>query len=43
MTIAGHLNDKTFIAAVGMGTLIQNLLFSGPMNGANQGIETLVP
>jgi len=41
--VAGHLDDKILIAAVGMGNLIQNVIFSGPMNGANAGVETLVP
>ena len=39
--VAGHLNDASVLAAIGMGNLIQNCLFTAPIVGVNSAFETL--
>ena len=41
MIIAGHLEDTTLLAAIGMGNMIQNCFFVAPIMGINSAIETL--
>ena len=41
MMVAGHLNDTSLLAAIGMGNTIQNCFFVSPIYGLNSAIETL--
>jgi len=41
MVIAGHLQDTSMLAAIGMGNMIQNCFFVAPILGMNAAIETL--
>lgn len=41
MVVAGHLEDKEILAAIGMGNMIQNCFFISPIVGINSAIETL--
>ena len=41
MAIAGHLGDTSLIASIGMGNMIQNVLFVSPILGINGALETL--
>lgn len=38
----GHMNDPVKLAAVGMGTMIINMIGVAPQMGLNSGLETLV-
>ena len=41
MIVAGHLENKEMLAAIGMGNMIQNCFFISPIMGINSAIETL--
>jgi len=41
MAVAGHLDDPSLIASIGMGNMIQNCLFVCPILGFNGALETL--
>lgn len=41
MIVAGHLQDTSMLAGIGMGNMIQNCFFVAPIIGMNAAIETL--
>ena len=42
LVFIGRLNDPIQLAAVGMGTMVLNMIGFGPYLGLNSGLETLV-